>query len=73
MVQHFVPVKKPDDPRPPDPRPPDPRRMVVIGFLVIALLVIGGLYLVHELRDASQLQDCVTQGRSNCAPIDSGR
>jgi hypothetical protein len=68
VVQYFAPVKKPDD-----PRPPDPRRTAVIGFVVIALLVIGGLFLVHALRDTSRLQDCVMQGRSNCAPIESDR
>jgi hypothetical protein len=68
LAQYFVPIKRPED-----PRPPDPRRTAAIGFVVIALLVIGGLFLVHVLRDASRLQDCVMQGRSNCAPIDAGR
>jgi flagellar biogenesis protein FliO len=46
-------------------------RSVLIGLIVILLLVLGGLYLVYALRDASRLQDCVMQGRSNCSPIDS--
>ena len=44
---------------------------VLIGLLVCALLVLGGLFLVYALRDTSQLQDCVMQGRSNCASITS--
>ena len=32
---------------------------------------LGGLFLVYTLRDASQLQDCVMQGRSNCSPVES--
>jgi hypothetical protein len=46
-------------------------RAVLIGLLVCALLVLGGLFLVYALRDTSQLQDCVMQGRSNCASITS--
>jgi len=51
---------------------PDPsRRAVLIGLVVVLLLVFGCLYLVYALRDASKLQDCVMQGRSNCAPVES--
>jgi hypothetical protein len=46
-------------------------RAVLIGLIVVLLLVCGGLYLVYALRDASNLQDCVMQGRSNCSPIDT--
>jgi hypothetical protein len=51
------------------PPPPDPRRGGVISLLVIAALVLGGLFLVHVLRNAAQLQDCILSGRTNCAPI----
>jgi hypothetical protein len=44
-------------------------RAVLIGLLVCLLLVLGGLFLVYALRDTSNLQDCVMQGRSNCAPV----
>jgi hypothetical protein len=44
-------------------------RAVLIGLLVCLALVLGGLFLVYALRDTSQLQDCVMQGRSNCAPV----
>jgi hypothetical protein len=44
---------------------------VLIGLLVCLLLVLGGLFLVYALRDTSQMQDCVMQGRSNCAPVET--
>jgi hypothetical protein len=37
----------------------------------MAALVLGGLLLVHLLRNAAQLQDCLLSGRSNCAPIEA--
>jgi hypothetical protein len=66
VIQHFVPVEK----KPEEPRPPDPRRTALIGLVVVVLLVIAGLFLTHVLRNMSQLQDCVMQGRTNCAPIE---
>jgi len=40
-------------------------------LVMLILLVGGGLFLMFELRDASNLQDCVQSGRKNCAPIDT--
>jgi hypothetical protein len=57
------------DPRQDEP-PPDPRRTTLIALVFVGVLVIGGLFLTHELRKMSQIQDCAMQGRSNCAPID---
>jgi hypothetical protein len=41
-------------------------------LVFVLALVAAGLFLAHELRGVSQLQDCVMAGRTNCAPIDSG-
>ena len=49
---------------------PHSRRGALIGLAVVLVLILGGLLLVHVLRDASQIQDCVMSGRTNCAPID---
>jgi hypothetical protein len=46
-------------------------RAVLLALAVVLLLVLGGLYLFYMLRDASQRQDCLMQGRSNCAPVEA--
>jgi hypothetical protein len=58
-------------PEPQEPQVPDSRRTAVVALIVVLLLVIGGLLLEHILSDSSRLQDCLMQGRTNCAPIDS--
>ncbi len=50
---------------------PKRRRAALAGLIFLLALVLAGLYLAHELRGVSQLQDCVMSGRTNCAPIDS--
>ncbi len=54
-----------------DPEPSQWR--AVIGLGLIALLIVGVLLVINELRQATALQDCVVSGRTNCAPIPSGR
>ena len=51
---------------------PNRRRAALAGLIFVVVLVLAGLFLTHELRGVSQLQDCVMSGRTNCAPIDSG-
>jgi hypothetical protein len=46
-------------------------RAVLMALAVVLLLVAGAVYLVFALLDRSKIQDCVMQGRSNCAPVDS--
>jgi hypothetical protein len=57
------------EPRP----PPDPRRGALLGLFVALALIVIGLILVKLLGNAGRLQHCVMSGRTNCAPIDSGR
>jgi hypothetical protein len=64
-MQRFAPPQG----NPGGPQPPDPRRGAAIGLLVVVVLVVMGLFLIHVLRDMSKIQDCVMQGRTNCAPI----
>lgn len=47
------------------------QRAALLGLALCLALVLGGLWLVYELRKTSSVQDCVMQGRSNCAPIDT--
>lgn len=53
-----------------DPEPGGSRRGALAGLLIAAILLVIGLWLARELRSASQIQDCVMSGRSNCQPID---
>ena len=46
-------------------------RAAIFGLIICLVLVFGGLLLVYKLKAMSELQDCVMQGRTNCAPADS--
>jgi hypothetical protein len=46
------------------------RTSASMGLIVILLLAIAGVLLVRELREKSQIEDCLMQGRRNCMPID---
>jgi hypothetical protein len=54
-----------------DPEPDGSRRGALAGLIIAAILLLAGLWLARELRSASQIQDCVMSGRSNCEPIDT--
>jgi hypothetical protein len=62
---------EPDDPNDTDESLPD-RRRAALMLVFVLLLVIGGVVLVHVLRNMAQIQDCAMSGRTNCAPIDTG-
>ena len=47
------------------------QRAALIGLAVCIALVLGGLFLVYAVKKSSDLQDCVMQGRTNCAPVDT--
>jgi hypothetical protein len=55
-----------------DPKGGGPLRAVVGLGLIVALVVVV-LFVMQQLRHASAIQDCVASGRTNCAPISSGR
>jgi hypothetical protein len=46
------------------------RTAASMGLIVILLLAIAGVWLVRELRQESQIEDCLMQGRHNCMPIE---
>lgn len=54
-----------------DGHDPGPRRQVIAAIIALALLIGGGLWLTRALRGAAALQDCVSAGRTNCAPVGS--
>ena len=45
------------------------RAKTLLALVFVLALVLGGLILFHFLSEQSQIQDCVMQGRTNCAPI----
>jgi hypothetical protein len=61
----------------PDSGPPDDDRddgsntysprAVLLAVAFLLLLVLAVLYIIGKLHDMSSIQDCVMQGRSNCA------
>ncbi len=48
---------------------PNPRG-AVIGLVAIVVLIVGVIFIMHRLNEAAQIQDCVSSGRTNCAPIE---
>ena len=49
---------------------PNPRR-ALIALVAIVALVVAVLFIMHRLNQATQIQDCVASGRTNCAPIET--
>jgi hypothetical protein len=49
---------------------PNPRR-ALIGLIAIVALIGAVLFIMHRLNQAAQIQDCVSSGRTNCAPIET--
>jgi len=43
--------------------------VAVVVVAIAAVLLVVGLWLAHELRAASKMQDCVLSGRTNCNVI----
>ncbi len=66
---------------PPQPAPPAPqaagermdqrtRDRFLIGIAIFALcLIVGSVWIMEKLLETGKIQDCVWQGRKNCAPI----
>jgi hypothetical protein len=44
----------------------DSNMPAIAGLAIAVVLLVVGLWLAHELRSASKLQDCVMSGRTNC-------
>lgn len=64
-----MPRGEPDMPMPGGNEPQGSRRGALIALVVILVLVIGGLFLWDRIARMAAIQDCVAEGRTNCAPI----
>jgi len=60
---------KPAKPKPQSLQSRESNTPAVAGLAIAALLLVVGLWLAHELRAASKMQDCVLSGRTNCNEI----
>ncbi len=62
-----------DMPIPGGNEPQGSRRGALIALVVILALIVGGLFLWDRISRMAAIQDCVAQGRSNCAPISASQ
>lgn len=58
----------PDDHEEPPPCPPFG---ALAALLLVILLIVAVMFVMHRLNQAGQMQDCLSSGRTNCAPIDT--
>jgi hypothetical protein len=57
------------DPKPRNQQPRESNTPALAGLAIAVVLLVVGLWLAHELRAASKMQDCVLSGRTNCNEI----
>jgi hypothetical protein len=63
-----------DNPVPTNDERMDPktRDRMLLGIALFALLlIVGSVWVMERLLEIGKIQDCVWQGRRNCAPISS--
>ena len=61
----------PEQPRTPEQEERD-RRAANIFLLCVAAVLIGiGVWLVNAMVDARRADECMSQGRRNCSPIEA--
>jgi len=60
---------KPAQPRPQNRESRENNTPAMAGLAIAVVLLVVGLWLAHELRAASKMQDCVLSGRTNCNVI----
>jgi hypothetical protein len=61
---------KPANARPSGSKSEENRMPAMVGLVIAVVLLAVGLWLAHELRAASKMQDCVMSGRTNCNVIE---
>ncbi len=38
----------------------------LVGIVVVLVILVASLFLVHQLRNATAIEDCLLAGRHNC-------
>jgi hypothetical protein len=63
-----------DEKRPSSDREPesaaDRRLANIVLVVLLAVLIGGGVWLANAMYEQRQLDDCLAQGRRNCAPLE---
>ena len=66
-------MDEPNRPNPPDYVETERERrianIVLLGFFIV--LVVGGLWLVNAMVEHRAIDNCIAQGRLNCAPVET--
>jgi hypothetical protein len=62
-------MNAPIEPEEPEETPQERRNTNIMLVVFFVLLVGGGIWLVDKMLDMKKIQDCVSAGRRNCAPI----
>jgi hypothetical protein len=62
-------ILKTENLKPKNPEARESSMPAMAGLAIAAVLLVVGLWLAHELRAASKMQDCVMSGRTNCNAI----
>ena len=56
-----------------EPEQKENRRPAMAGLAIAVVLLAVGLWLARELTAASEMQDCLMSGRTNCNVIEPAR
>ena len=61
--------------KPPEAPPPsfqqEQKSYLWVKVLIVIAVVVGAWLVINKVIENSRVQDCVMQGRKNCAPIDT--
>jgi hypothetical protein len=58
-----------NDARPTESAPGGSNRRALVGLTAAIAIALAGWLLIRELQAQSRLEDCLSSGRRDCAPI----
>jgi hypothetical protein len=62
-------MKAPIEPDEPEETPKERRNTNIMLGVFFVILVVSGIWIVDKMIEMKKIQDCVSAGRRNCAPI----